>query len=196
VLLAAIVLGLALPRVLAEETSKKKAVSGEVVKAESVETGAEPSDSEDETGTAEASPEIGPGEPTPELVTAPTKEKRAERRDPFRPFVKRETSKEVQTEEGVGVTAYELQQLTLVGVLMDVTPPRALLQDSSGMGYVVAPGVRVGRHGGVVAAIEPGRMIVEEKTSDFYGREQVTRRVLDIPQDIAPRAAGRGKGKR
>jgi Tfp pilus assembly protein PilP len=197
VLLATIVLGLALPQVLAEETSEKKEVPGEAVEAESVAKGAEPSDSTDGAGTAEAAPGIAPGEKAREPAAGPTEEKRAERRDPFRPFIKREASKEAQAEgEGVGVTAYELRQLTLVGVLMNVTPPRALLQDSSGMGYVVTPGVRVGRHGGVVAAIEPGRMIVEEKTADFYGREEVTRRVLDIPREIESRKAGRGKGKR
>jgi Tfp pilus assembly protein PilP len=197
VLLATIVLGLALLRVLAEENSDKKEVPGEAVEAESVDKGAEPSDRRDETGTAEAAPGIGPGAQAREPAAVPTGDKRAERRDPFRPFIKRETGKQAQgEEEGVGVTAFEIQQLTLVGVLMDVTPPRALLQDSSGMGYVVTPGVRVGRHGGIVAAIEPGRLIVEEKTSDFYGHEQLTRRVLDIPRDIEPRAAGRGKGKR
>jgi Tfp pilus assembly protein PilP len=196
VLLATIVLGLPVLRVLAEETSTKEEVSGEAVEPEAEGKGAEPSDRQDEAATAEATPGIEPGEPTREEVALPAGEKRAEPRDPFRPFVKREKSKTVQDEEGVGVTAYELQQLTLVGVVMDVNPPRALLQDNSGMGYVVTPGVRVGRHGGVVASIEPGRMIVEEKVLDFYGHEEVTRRVLDIPREIEPRAAGRGKGKR
>lgn len=113
----------------------------------------------------------------------------AERRDPFRPFIRREAKAEEA--EGIGVTAYELRQLTLVGVLVDVVPPRALLQDSSGMGYIVTPGSRVGRHGGVVAAVEPGRMIVEEKSLDFYGREQVTRQVIEIPKDLEPQAVGR-----
>jgi hypothetical protein len=195
VLLATIVLGLPLSQVLAEDTSKTAGVSDEAVKAEPVNEAAAPSDGQDQT--AAAAPGGGPGEQMPGGVAVPTKEKRAEPRDPFRPFIKLEKSQEAQIEEeAVGVTAYELQQLTLVGVLLDVTPPRALLQDSSGMGYVVTPGVRVGRHGGIVAAIEPGRMIVEEKTSDFYGHEQVTRRVLDIPRETEPRAAGRGKGKR
>jgi len=196
VLLAAIALGLPLPLALAEEAATKNDVSGEAVKAEAVDKVAEPSAGQNEATAADAAPGIGPGEPIREGAAAPTPEKRAEGRDPFRPFIKREKSKVVQEDEGVGVTAYDLQQLTLVGVVMDVTPPRALLQDNSGMGYVVTPGVRIGRHGGVVAAIEPGRMIVEEKTSDFYGREQVTRRVLDIPRETEPRAAGRGKGKR
>jgi Tfp pilus assembly protein PilP len=193
VLLATIVLGLALPRVLAEQASNDGERSGEAVKAEAVSEPAEPRDRQAETASATAG---SPEEPMRSDVAVPTHEKRAEPRDPFRPFIQLQKSEEVQTEEAVGVTAYELQQLTLVGVLLDVTPPRALLQDSSGMGYVVTPGVRIGRHGGVVAAIEPGRMIVEEKTSDFYGREQVTRRVLDIPRESEPRAAGRGKGKR
>jgi len=123
---------------------------------------------------------------------APGEKGQEEARDPFRPFIVRQQQAEEQVPEA-GPTAYELRQLTLVGVMLDLTPPRALLEDSSGMGFVVTPGTRVGRHGGVVAAIEPGRMIVEEKTLDFYGREQLTRQVLEIPQELEPKAVGRGR---
>ncbi len=103
-------------------------------------------------------------------------------RDPFRPFMLNRIGRK-RTVPKRGVTAYELRQLRLVGVLLDMNPPRALLQDSGGMGYVITPGMQVGRRGGVVTSIEPGRIVVEEKTIDFYGREQASREVLEIPRE-------------
>ena len=51
-------------------------------------------------------------------------------------------------------------------------PPRAMLQDNSGMGYIVTPGTPIGRRRGVVKSIEPRRIVVEEHVIDYYGREQ------------------------
>jgi hypothetical protein len=42
----------------------------------------------------------------------------------------------------------------------------------------------------VVTAIEPGRVIVEEKTLDFYGKEQVRREVLEISKESEAQGAG------
>lgn len=116
----------------------------------------------------------------------------AGRRDPFRPFLLNLAAQGGERDvPRVGVTAYEVHQLRLVAVLWEMKPPRALLQDSGGMGYIITPGTPVGRRGGVVAAIEPGRVIVEEKQLDFYGREQVRTEVLEIPKELEPQAVGR-----
>lgn len=118
-------------------------------------------------------------------------EEEDERRDPFRPFLLSLRPDDDDRVQRVGVTAYELRQLQLVAVLWDMSPPRAVLQDSSGMGYIVTVGTQVGRRGGTVAAIQPGRLIVEERQKDFYGQEQVTKEILEIPREEEPQVVKR-----
>lgn len=100
-------------------------------------------------------------------------------RDPFRSF-----ALDVRPEAHVPVTPlqrYELGQLTVVATVWDVSPPRAMVEDSFGMGYIITLGTPIGHNGGVVTAIEPQRVLVEERVLDFYGREQINRIVMETP---------------
>jgi type IV pilus assembly protein PilP len=81
---------------------------------------------------------------------------------------------------------YELGQLTVVATVWDVSPPRAMLEDRSGMGYIITLGTPIGRNGGVVTAIEPRRVLVEERVLDYYGREQINRVVMETPSEEGP----------
>jgi hypothetical protein len=111
------------------------------------------------------------------------------RRDPFRPFVL-----DIRSEPAVYATPlqrYELGQLTVVATMWSVSPPRAIVQDSAEMGYIVTPGTAIGRNGGVVTAIEPQRVIVEERVLDYYGQEQTNRIVMETPRDQGPAQPGR-----
>jgi len=103
------------------------------------------------------------------------------RRDPFRPF-----TLDLRPEAHVPVTPlqrYELGQLTVVGTVWDMSPPRAMVEDSFGMGYIITLGTPIGRNGGIVTAIEPQRVLVEERVLDFYGREQINRIVMETPKE-------------
>lgn len=111
------------------------------------------------------------------------------RRDPFRPF-----TLDMRPERHVQLTPlqrYELGQLAVVATVWDVNPPRAMVQDSAGMGYIVSLGTPIGRSGGVVTAIEPERIVVEERVLDYYGKEQVNRIVMETPKDEGPNQAAR-----
>lgn len=103
-------------------------------------------------------------------------------RDPFRPFT---LDLRPQREEQpiTPLQRYELAQLRVVAVVLNLNPPRALLEDSSGMGFIVTPGTPVGRRNGVVTAIQPRRILVEEKAMDFYGREQAKLVVLEMASE-------------
>lgn len=111
-------------------------------------------------------------------------------RDPFRPFLNLRKSIGPETPK-VGLQAYDVRQLKLVAVMWDLNPPRALVQDAAGMGFIVAPGTPIGRKDGVVAVIEPGRVIVEEKTVDFRNNVQITREIMEIPRADEPQRVGR-----
>lgn len=118
------------------------------------------------------------GEPPATPVRAPGE------RDPFRPFTLDLQPKKVADEEFLTpLQRYDLQQLTVVGVLLDLEPPRAMLQDDAGMGYIVTPGTLIGRQHGIVTDVQPRRIIVEETYVDFYGREQVRKAVLEMPAE-------------
>jgi hypothetical protein len=80
--------------------------------------------------------------------------------------------------------------LRLAAVVLDLSPPRAMLQDNSGMGYIVTPGTPIGRRRGVVKAIEQRRLIVEERIVDYYGREQTHQVLIEMPKEDKPQNAG------
>jgi len=116
-------------------------------------------------------PEVVP--PRPTLPGMP--------RDPFRPFTL-DLHREPRTQV-TPLQRYEIGQLTVVGTVWAVSPPRAMVEDSVGMGYIVTLGTPIGPNGGVVTAIEPQRVIIEERVLDYYGKEQVNRTVLETPKD-------------
>lgn len=110
------------------------------------------------------------------------------RRDPFRSF-----AQDMRPEAHVPVTPlqrYELGQLTVVATVWDVNPPRAMVEDSFGMGYIITLGTPIGHNGGVVTAIEPQRVLVEERVLDLYGREQINRIVMETPKEEGPSQPG------
>jgi type IV pilus assembly protein PilP len=112
-------------------------------------------------------------------------------RDPFRPFILdlRETGK--LSEPQTPLQRYDLGQLTVVGILWEVSLPRAMVEDSIGMGYIVTVGTPIGRRSGVVKAIEPDRVVVDERVIDFYGQEQVAEVVMELPSDKGNKPMGR-----
>jgi len=136
-----------------------------------------------------AGAEQGQVPPTTEQAQPPGKEGQ---RDPFRPFTLDLRPREPD-EPLTPLQTYELRQLTVAAVLWNLNPPLAMLEDELGMGFIISPGTLIGRNHGAVTAIEPGRVIVEEKTIDFYGHEQVNRVVMEIPREGEPRSGGREK---
>ena len=105
------------------------------------------------------------------------------RRDPFRPFTL-DLRGDVQEVEILSpLQRFEIAQLKLTGLVLDMSPPRAMLQDASGMGFIITPGTPIGRRHGVVKSIEPGRVVVEEMVLDYYGRQQAHQVVMEMPRD-------------
>ncbi len=107
------------------------------------------------------------------------------RRDPFRPFTLdlRAAEKPVQL---TPLQRYELGELAVVATIWELSPPRAMVEDGVGMGYIVTLGTPIGHNGGIVTAIEPARVVVEEHELDFYGKEQVNRIVMETPKEEGP----------
>lgn len=126
----------------------------------------------------------------PARAPDPAAQKEDDGRDPFRPFTLDLRPAE-PTEPITPLQTYELRQLTVAAVMWNFNPPLAMLEDELGMGFIVSPGTLIGRQGGVVTGIQPGRVLVDEKMVDFYGHEQINRVVLEMPRENEPNAAGR-----
>jgi hypothetical protein len=107
-------------------------------------------------------------------------------RDPFRPFTLSLRAETRENEVLTPLQRYELPQLRLAGIVLELSPPRAMLQDNAGMGYIITPGTPIGNRHGIVKAIEPRRVVVEEQIIDYYGREQTHQVVIEMAKEDKP----------
>ncbi len=105
------------------------------------------------------------------------------KRDPFRPLSLTREPARARAEPLTPLERYELGQLRLVGVVHQLTPPRAMVEDSAGLGFILTPGTPVGPNGGVVTEIRPREVVVEEWHTDVIGQEHRTEHVLELPAD-------------
>jgi len=97
-------------------------------------------------------------------------------RDPFRP----PTAGASTDDELTPLQRYQLGQLKLVAVIYDTRFPRAVVEDEAGLGYILQIGTPIGPNNGAVQAIEPGRVVVREETTDFYGEIQAAEVIIEL----------------
>ncbi len=92
--------------------------------------------------------------------------KREGRSDPFMPFLRdRVVDQEIDaisSGELVGMQKFEPGQLLLVGIVQTVGGPIAMVQDSTGKGYVISPGIKLGRSG-VVDEITTNMILIKQR---------------------------------
>ncbi|HVN86990.1 MAG TPA: pilus assembly protein PilP [Candidatus Binatia bacterium] len=132
----------------------------------------------------EAPPSVLAGEPAPRAATTAPSYDPTGKRDPFRPFtLDLRSAAPPPREPQTPLQRYDIGQLTVVGILWEISPARAMIEDGIGMGYIVMVGTPIGRNNGVVKSIEPSRVIVEEKQIDFYGEERTSEVVMEIPTE-------------
>lgn len=110
--------------------------------------------------------------------------------DPFEPFLRQpepaaRTEEQVQLKRRTPRTPLEkidLSQLKLTALLRTPTKTKALVQESSGKGYIVSEGTYIGNKGGQVSEISKNRIMVEEKYLDVFGKVSVRERELKLQQ--------------
>jgi tetratricopeptide (TPR) repeat protein len=95
--------------------------------------------------------------------------------DPFKPFVSPATIREELARVGrlTPLQRLEISQLTLVGIIWNERIAKAVIQDASGKGYIVARGTLVGKKGGYIKRVLKNKIVIEEKSKDFMGRVKV-----------------------
>jgi type IV pilus assembly protein PilP len=105
------------------------------------------------------------------------------KRDPFRPvtMTARRVSHRPPRENLSPLERFDLGQLKLVGVVWDIEEPRAMIEDSAGLGYVVKVGTPMGVNEGKVKAIGHSEIVVEEFYEDNHG----ARKKRDVNMKLA-----------
>jgi len=93
------------------------------------------------------------------------------KRDPFRNFTWERPDRLREQELHGPLEQFDLGQFSLVAVVWKTGTARALVQDPSGMSYIVGEGSRIGRNEGRVISIDDGLMIVKETYVDYLGQE-------------------------
>lgn len=107
--------------------------------------------------------------------------------DPFEPLFKKERvslavgKKKIKRRKPLTpLERVNLSQLTLVGIIRAPSGNRALVQESSGKGYVVKKGTYIGTNSGKIVQILKDRIIVEEEGEDIYGKVSIIKKPLKL----------------
>jgi Tfp pilus assembly protein PilP len=94
------------------------------------------------------------------------------KRDPFRSFEWEQLRREISDAGSRSpLEQFDVMQLDVVGVVWNAQNARALIQDPSGMSYIVGEGARVGKNEGRVTRIDDNLVVVKETYVDFMGEE-------------------------
>lgn len=96
-----------------------------------------------------------------------------ERPDPFFPFLTQEIMK--AKAELTGTQKYEPAQLTLVAIVSGKRGFLAMVQDSSGVGYVLRKGTKIGETGEVIQ-ISHDKVVIEQSLKNVTG-DNISRKV-------------------
>jgi type IV pilus assembly protein PilP len=118
----------------------------------------------------------------PEAPAAP-RYSAAGKRDPFRPLSLRPKIAQRAREILSPLERYEIGQLKLVAVVWDVKEPKAMVEDATGLGYIVKIGTLIGPNEGKVKAIKPGEVVIEESFVDFLGAKKTQEISMKLPAD-------------
>ena len=152
-------------KALGDILSRPAAVKAAVDSASKKQAIAEPSEANStKAGDAPAS-----GDSKVQPGTAPTLSS-FPRRDPFRPYTVSSKNSNARRRENLSpLERYELGQLKLVAVIWNAKEPSAMVEDASGLGYLVKIGTPIGPNDGKVTAIRRDGILIEEYLTDFYG---------------------------
>ena len=107
--------------------------------------------------------------------------------DPFEPLFKEKPviAKKKINKKRIPRTPLEridLSQLKLVGIIMAASGNRALVEESSGKGYVIKKGTYIGINSGKVVKIKKEKVVVEEEFEDVFGKTKLRQREIKLPK--------------
>ncbi len=108
----------------------------------------------------------------------------AKLRDPFVPFIKFETEKNLKLKANkhlLPLQKYTLSQLRLIAIIDAGKKGRwAMVCDASGKGYTVREGMPIGSEGGIIEKILPDRIVVKKTRVDLLGKKKISFAALKL----------------
>jgi type IV pilus assembly protein PilP len=107
--------------------------------------------------------------------------------DPFEPLFKKPTvamkkSKVKKRTPRTPLERIDISALRLVAIVMASSGNRALVEESSGKGYVIKKGTYMGTNSGKVVKIEKNKVIVAEEYEDYRGKVIVRNKEIKLPK--------------
>jgi Tfp pilus assembly protein PilP len=76
----------------------------------------------------------------------------------------------------------DLGQLKLVAIITALGGNRALMEESSGKGYIIKEGTYIGLNSGKVVGIKADKVLVEEEFEDIYGKSITQKKEITLPK--------------
>jgi type IV pilus assembly protein PilP len=108
--------------------------------------------------------------------------------DPFEPFIRDEGQQVVKAMKPKKRTPQtpleqiDLGQLKLVAIVASASGNRALVEESSGKGFILKPGTYVGLNSGKVVNITIEKVTIEEEYEDVYGKTITQKKEITLPK--------------
>ncbi len=108
--------------------------------------------------------------------------------DPFEPLFRDKpvsVNKKAKRKKRMPLTPLEridLSQLKLVGIIMASSGNRALVEESTGKGYVIKTGTYIGMNSGKVVTIRKEKVVVEEEFEDVFGKTKFRQKEIKLPK--------------
>jgi type IV pilus assembly protein PilP len=85
----------------------------------------------------------------------------------------------VESEEALtGMQLFEPGQLQLVAIVFEKNAELAMVEDATGQGYAIRPGMKIGKKG-IITTITPNQVIIEE-TSVTRSGKKLTKNIVMI----------------
>ncbi len=103
--------------------------------------------------------------------------------DPFEPLFKEKPVSRKKKKKRIPRTPLEklsLGQLKLVAIIRAPSGNKALVEESSGKGYVIKKGTYIGLNSGKIIKIQKDNIIIEEEIQDIQGNIEVRQRELKL----------------
>lgn len=101
------------------------------------------------------------------------------RPDPFAPFISEKSISSnkmdeiVESEEVLtGMQLFEPGQLKLVAIVFEKDNELAMVEDATGQGYAIRPGMKIGKKG-IITTITPNQVIIEETSVTRSGKKLI-----------------------
>ncbi len=105
----------------------------------------------------------------------------AGKRDPFQSLL--EIRKPVVPDEPqTPLQKFDLDQLRLVGTIVGMKEPRAMVSAPDGKSYIVKIGTKIGKNNGVVVKILNDRIEIKESFYDFTGEVRTGIQTIQLPK--------------